>query len=82
MNIETRIICISDSICSDGKLYKAGQEYVYFKNKCYDRLYYTIYNMQRETMSTVSYDFMRDSFIEKFDLEVIDGLYQKYLNVY
>ena len=80
-NIKTLLICIRDIKCSDGKKYNLGQEYIYFKNDNYIRMYYSIYCVKHQLQSTVGYDFLNDNFIEKSELDNIDNMYQKYFNV-
>jgi hypothetical protein len=76
--LETKLICIRD-ISSEGKKFFGGKEYVYFKNSNYETMFYSIYSSTKELVNTVSYDFFKDNFIEKSDLDIIDKMYNKYL---
>lgn len=78
-NIQTSIICIRDFL--DGRIkYNAGMEYFYFKNN-YDRIFYQLYTVRRDVVSTINYDQFKDNFIELTELDKINKHFNSFMDV-
>lgn len=81
-NIETSIICIRDFMDGVTK-FRAGVEYFYFRNTTgYERIFYNVFNMRKELMTCITYDYFKDNFIHKSELEQINKTFNTYMDVY